>query len=50
LVLSVVWFGEDVTPRLTLASALLLGGVGLTVCEPLLARWSGMRACVVGGE
>lgn len=31
LVLSVVWFGEDVTPRLALASALLLGGVGLTV-------------------
>ncbi len=50
LVLSVVWFGEDVTPRLTLASALLLGGVGLTVCEPLLARWVTARACAVGGE
>lgn len=36
--LSVLWFGEEVTSRLVLASLLLLGGVAATVCEPWLGR------------
>jgi O-acetylserine/cysteine efflux transporter len=38
LAMSVSWMDETVGLRLGLASALLLGGVGVTVCEPWLAR------------
>jgi len=38
LAMSVAWTGEEFSPLLALASALLLGGVGVTVCEPWLAR------------
>jgi len=39
LVMSATWMGEEVTVRLALASALLLGGVAVTVCEPWIGRW-----------
>jgi len=38
LAMSVSWMGEAVSLRLAMASALLLGGVGVTVCEPWLGR------------
>ncbi len=38
LAMSVAWMGEEFSPLLAVASALLLGGVGVTVCEPWLAR------------
>jgi O-acetylserine/cysteine efflux transporter len=38
LAMSVAWMGEEFSPLLAVASALLLGGVGVTICEPWLAR------------
>lgn len=37
--MSVFWMDEVVSARLALGAFLLLAGVALTVCEPLLARW-----------
>lgn len=38
LAMSVAWMGEEFSLPLAMASALLLAGVGVTVCEPWLAR------------
>ncbi len=37
--MSMAWMGEEISVRLIFASLLLLGGVGVTLCEPWLARW-----------
>ena len=50
LCMSVTWMGEALSPRLAVAAALLLGGVGLSVCEPLLARWTMAKPCAADGE
>lgn len=48
LIMSVLWMDEIVSPRLALASGLLLGGVGLTVCGPMLVRFKKHAGPVMG--